>query len=101
ESVYRVAQLTDICGIGSRIEARLHMMGITSLLKLREAPLEALTAEFGQVEGQFLKHVGLGIDEREVVSYTEEVSAKSVSRNYCLAKNEYDKRIVLQNIYEL
>lgn len=101
ESVYRVAKLTDICGIGSRIQTRLHMMGIYNLLSLRKTPLSSLIAEFGQVEGNHLKNIGLGIDSSEVVSYTEETDVKSVSRNYCLPQNEYDKRVVLQNIYEL
>jgi len=101
ESVYRVAKLTDICGIGPRIQARLHMMGIYNLLSLRRTPLSSLIAEFGTVEGSHLKNIGLGIDSSEVHSYTEETEAKSVSRNYCLPQNEYDKRVVLQNIYEL
>ena len=101
ESVYRIAKLTDICGIGNRIQARLHMMGIYNLLSLRKTPLTSLVAEFGNVEGNFLKNIGLGIDRSEVISYTEETDVKSVSRNYCLPRNEYDKRVVLQNIYEL
>lgn len=101
ESVYRIAKLTDICGIGPRIQARLHMMGIYNLMSLRKTPLSALIAEFGEVEGHHLKNIGLGRDASEVQSYTETTEAKSVSRNYCLPQNEYDKRMVLQNIYEL
>ncbi len=100
-SVYEKAQLTDICGIGSRIEARLQSMGIFTLSQLSKVPLDFLIAEFGNVEGHFLKNVGLGIDRSPVVPYTEKPSVKSVGRNYCLAQNEYDKRIVLQNICEL
>lgn len=101
ESVYRIAKLTDICGIGDRIAARLAMMGIYTLLQLRNTPRELLIAEFGNVEGHFLHDVGQGKDTTVVKAYTNAVDVKSVSRNYCLARNEYDKRIVLQNIYEL
>lgn len=101
ETVYRVAKLTDICGIGDRIAARLHMMGIYHLMTLRRTPLTALIAEFGQVEGTFLYNVGQGQDDSEIIPYTDEQEVKSVSRNYCLPQNEYDKRVVLQNIYEL
>ncbi len=99
--VYRNAILTDICGIGQRIQARLNSMGIYTLSQLHHAPLPTLIAEFGNVEGTFLKRVGLGIDESNVIPYTETPTVKSVSREYCLPHNQYDKHIVLQNIYEL
>ena len=101
ESVYRVCKLTDICGIGYRIERRLHQMGIYTLMQLRRAPLSSLIAEFGNVQGQFLKNVGLGIHAEVVHPFTETEGVKSVGRQYCLPQNEYDNRVVLQNIYEL
>jgi DNA polymerase IV len=100
-SVFRKAELTDICGIGERIRRRLNEIGIYSLIQLRNCSLQVLIREFGNVEGQFLKSVGLGIDESEVIPYTEASEVKSVGRSYCLPKNEYNKRVVLQNIYEL
>jgi len=63
--------------------------------------LANLTREFGNIEGNFLRCVGLGIDNTEIIPYTKAPEVKSVSRNYCLARNEYDKRIVYQNIFEL
>lgn len=99
--VYSNSKLTDICGIGERIKKRLNEIGIENLIQLRNVSLELLVREFGNVEGHFLKSVGLGIDNNEVVSYTEPREVKSVGRSYCLPKNEYDKRVVLQNLYEL
>lgn len=99
--VYKKAKLTDICGIGFRIEKRLHQMGIFTLTQLSNVPLPALIAEFGNVEGNFLYNVGRGEDISIVKSFSHFEQAKSVSRNYCLPNNEYDDRIVLQNIYEL
>ncbi len=101
ESVYQKAKLTDICGIGVRICLRLNKIGIYSLLQLREASLSLLITEFGNVEGRFLKSVGLGLDTSPVIPYTTSPSVKSVGRNYCLPKNEYNQKIILQNVYEL
>ncbi len=99
--VYQVASLTDICGIGYRIEKRLMQMGISSLIKLHHAPLQNLIAEFGNVEGHFLYNVGQGIDERSVVPHAMRPDVKSIGRQYCLTHNEYSSRRVLQNLYEL
>lgn len=100
-TIYGTAPLTKVCGIGERIKERLHTLGIYTLLQLHDAPLKSLIAEFGNVEGQFLFDVGQGVDLRDVVPYTKTPSVKSVGRQYCLPQNQYDKRIVLQNIYEL
>jgi len=101
EGVYRVVKLQDICGIGPRIEARLHLLGIRTLTQLRAAPLKSLVSEFGNVEGHFLHDVGQGQDSRPVLSYTEVPVVKSVGRQHCLIRNEHDQRIILQNVYEL
>jgi DNA polymerase-4 len=101
EQTYKEAELTDICGIGPRIQKRLNQMGIYTLLGLRETRLISLISEFGQIEGTFLKQVGLGLDTRPVVPYTQETDAKSIGRQYCLPNNQYDEVAVFQNVYEL
>ncbi len=101
DEVYKTAELQDICGIGPRIEARLHRMGIFTLTQLRKAPLVPLIAEFGNVEGHFLYDVGQGRDVRPVVAFTRTPDVKSVGRQYCLPQNEHDQRVVAQHIYEL
>jgi len=99
--VFADAALTDICGIGGRINLRLNAMGVYTLLQLGKVPLRNLVAEFGNVEGHFLHNVGQGVDTDRVKPYTQAPDAKSVSRQYCLPDNQYDERIVFQNIYEL
>lgn len=99
--IYKIAKLTDICGIGERIKLRLNKIGIYSLLQLRSVSLLVLISEFGNEEAYFLKNVGLGIDHSSIIPYTTYPLVKSVSRNYCLPQNEYNQRLVLQNIYEL
>jgi DNA polymerase IV len=100
-AIYNKSELTDICGIGYGISRRLNQMGITRLLQLRFVPLQSLIAEFGEVEGKILYDIGLGIDERPVISYTEKPDVKSVGRQYCLPLNQYNQRKVVQNVYEL
>lgn len=101
DAIYQAASLTDICGIGERINARLARLGITSLLNLRRASLAYLTIEFGPAEARFLYNIARGIDQSALNLYTNPPSAKSVSRNYCLPHNEYNQRVILQNIFEL
>lgn len=101
EEIYSKIKLTDLCGIGIRIEKRLNRIGIYNPLELKAASLRLLTAEFKDVEGRFLKNLGLAQDDSEVIPYYFETKTKSIGRNYCLPQNEYDKRIVFQNVYEL
>jgi DNA polymerase-4 len=101
DEVYKSAELLNICGIGERIKDRLNKIGVFSLLKLRRISFHDLVREFGNEEAKFLRSVAWGVDDSEVVPYTQIQEVKSVGRNYCLPKNEYDKRKVLQNVYEL
>ena len=101
DQTYAEAELTDICGIGPRIQKRLNQIGVYTLLELRSTPLPSLIAEFGNIEGQFLKRVGLGHDPSPVIPYTKETEAKSIGRQYCLPANQYDTESVFQNVYEL
>ena len=101
EEVYSRVKLTDFCGIGLRIEKRLNKIGIYTPLQLRSAPLDELIAEFKDVEGHFLKKLGQGEDDSEVIPYYMEGETKSVGRSYCLPKNEYSQRVILQNVFEL
>jgi len=101
EAVYSKSKLTDMCGIGDRINLRLNKIGIYTLLQLRDVGIKLLIKEFGNCIGAFLKNIGLGISSDSLISYTSVPSVKSVGRNYCLPKNTYDKKIIRQNIYEL
>lgn len=101
DEIYSHVPMSSICGIGRMIEQRLKKIGIYSLLQLKTTPLATLVAEFGTVEGHFLKNVGEGIDTKEVIAYTNAPEVKSISRHYCLPQNTTDRRIVEQHIYEL
>lgn len=101
ESVYKNTQLTDICGIGDRLARRLNMLNIYTLLELRKTPPHILKKEFGNVCSQNLLGYAWATDSSPVVSYLEEVDAKSVGRNYCLPKNEHDPEVILKTLSEL
>lgn len=101
EDVYKNTKLTDLCGIGERIERRLNIMGIYTLFDLRKIDKNKLIAEFGKIEAQFLKGLSWGRDTSEVLPYTIAPETKSIGRNYCLPKNGYERKVILQNIYEL
>ncbi len=101
EKIYAGVNLIDFCGIGQRVALRLNKIGIYTPLDLKNASLDLLIREFKSAEGRFLKDLGLGEDNRAVIPYYTFDEAKSIGRSYCLPQNEYDKRIVFQNIYEL
>lgn len=101
DSVYAQTALTDICGIGPRIERRLNMLGVNTLFKLRQVSFEQLQAEFGPHEARFLTRVAWAQDETEVAHFGHALEVKSVGRNYCLPKNEYNQCVILQNVFEL
>lgn len=101
DEIYSKVSLTDFCGIGERVFLRLRKLGVHSPFDLRKIPLYRLKAEFGNIEAEFLKSIAFGIDDRPVISYTDKPEVKSIGRNYCLPQNEYDKKVVFQNLYEL
>jgi len=75
--------VTEICGIGKRIERRLSRLGIWTLAQLGQCPLSILKNEFG-VYGLFYKAVGMGKDPTPVVPYTEIPPPKSVGHSRTL-----------------
>lgn len=99
--IYAKVQLSDFCGIGKRIEERLDNLGINTPLQLHDTRLDILLKEFKNVEGHFLYNLGQGVDTSAVVPYYFASETKSIGRNFCLPQNQFDQRIVMQNVYEL
>jgi len=89
------SRLTDFCGIGSRLEKRLDNLGINSVRKLRDYPLEELIKEFGPSAGNHLHDMSLGIDHSPVIAECYRAEVKSVSRSYTLPRNTLDKEEIL------
>lgn len=101
DSIYARIALTDICGIGPAIARRLAQMGIHNLIQLRTIPYSGLRAEFGPHEAKFLMSVAFGKDDTPLSHFGNDVTTKSVGRNYNLPRNEYDKRKIAQTVFEL
>ena len=72
-------ELQDICGIGPRIERRLHILGISSLKGLQRTPLYKLTDEFKSY-GQFLYLAARGLGDDHINTQSED--PKSVGHSY-------------------
>lgn len=68
--------LRDLCGIGSRIEARLAAMGITTVAGLATTPVSQLVQEFG-VYGNDLHDMAVGEDDRLVRTGNDEPKSMS------------------------
>ncbi|MDO8599583.1 MAG: DNA polymerase IV [bacterium] len=76
--------LRDLCGIGPRIEVRLHAMGITTVGGLAAAPLDLLVEEFGSY-GYELHDMAMGNDESLVDA--EDAEPKSMGHATTLSKD--------------
>lgn len=79
-------ELDEICGIGSRIKQRLHMMGVTSFTALREVPLPNLLASFKSY-GKILYDMARGLDATVVVPFYEKEEVKSVGHRHTLSRD--------------
>lgn len=100
-------KLTDICGIGERLQKKLFNLGITNFKSLREVPLSCLIASLGPYWPERLKKLSYGEDDSLLVKIGDlpvgEPGMKSVSRTYTLYENTTDLtkiRGILRNLSE-
>ena len=95
------ANLTDMCGIGRRLEKRLLNMGIKNLKILRQIPLNTLKAEFGLSLAQNLKNFSYGEDSSRLTNLDDLTDAKSISRTFTLFKDTTDEIKIRQTLLNL
>lgn len=93
--------LTDFCGIGPRINKRLHKIGVTNIEKLQKIPPETLYREFGNLMSIFLKNLSFGIDDTPVRHQEFKELPKSIGHQHTLNKNTKDIEIIKRNIQRL
>lgn len=96
-------KLSDVCGLGMRLEQRLFNAGITGFKSLREVPAEYLKASFGPFWSVQLKKLSWGEDDSFLTRIGEVPKAKSVSRTFTLYRNTTDQneiRATLRNLCE-
>jgi DNA polymerase-4 len=97
------SKLTDVCGLGSRLERRLFNLGITNFKALREVPQECLEASLGPFWPKELKKLSYGEDDSLLTRIGEIPKAKSISRTFTLYENTRDLKIIkatLRNLCE-
>lgn len=90
-------ELTDACGIGSRINARLHGLGVKNFHDLRKIDQTTLTLLFNSY-GLKLYNMARGIDSAPLIPYFNCSRAKSISRSKTLAQNVWDKTFIKKMI---
>lgn len=95
------AQLTDICGLGPRLERRLIRMGIKNFKNLRRVPQSVLEAEFGPHLSLQLKNFSYGQDSSLLTGIDDLADAKSISRTFTLFQNTKDERKIRQTLRNL
>lgn len=93
-------ELTEICGIGFRINRRLNNMGIFTFADLREVPLSALLASFKSY-GRILYNFARGIDESKIVPFFEKEEVKSVGHRHTISHDVADPEEVKQTLLKL
>jgi DNA polymerase IV len=76
-------KLSDLCGIGDRMEQRLIRAGIDTMRKLRESPEPYLVKTFGII-GHVLHAMSLGQDSSPVLPYYLAPPVKSMGHHYTL-----------------
>jgi len=88
--VFESLSVSELCGIGPRIEQRLQAIGIHTLGQLARTPRLLLKAHFGNFWGELLADMGQGKDASPVVSCLREPVIKSMGHSYTLARDTWD-----------
>jgi len=79
-------KLTDVCGLGYRLCARLAKLGIDNFPALRACTFSFLYDNFGPFWSYHLFNLARGVDNTPVLAYTSLEQAKSVGRTYTTHK---------------
>ncbi|MBI2334294.1 DNA polymerase IV [Candidatus Daviesbacteria bacterium] len=93
-------ELDEICGIGSRIQARLNKMGIFNFKQLRQVPLEMLLFHFKSY-GKFLYDASRGIDHSQIVPFYEKEEVKSVGHRHTINHDTNNPQEIKQILLKL
>ncbi|MEI7498795.1 MAG: DNA polymerase IV [Candidatus Falkowbacteria bacterium] len=89
--------LTEAWGIGQRIETRLKLLGIYTLLELKNSEPSFLRRHFG-IYGYYL---WCHVNGQEVGGVATAAPPKSVGHSYCLAEKTTDKLKIKKIVYKL
>ena len=99
QDLYQKLKLTDIPGIGRRMEKRLNVLGIRTLLDLKNCPHSLLVSVFG-INGHHLYNMGqLQGSWKAVVHQEREI--KSIGHMYTLPKEFRQAKFFVPVLYKL
>lgn len=87
-----------IWGVGSKTEDILVRLGVKTIGDLQSLDRTLLQSRFGS-QGDALYDLSRGIDKREVVS--DEIAAKSLSREHTFQKDTYDRDLLERTLLGL
>lgn len=94
-------ELGDFCGIGRRIEQRLHMLGVYTVDQLRNYPLDKLVTEFKSY-GFWLHEAAHGRDDSPLdVRRAGSDKPKSMGHSYTLPSDIWDPLEMKRNLLGL
>jgi DNA polymerase-4 len=79
-------KVSELCGVGQKLEIYLAEMGIRTIGELNRCPREKLVKRFGAASGEHLWHMGQGLDNSPVLPYYHEREAKSMGHAYTLPR---------------
>ena len=92
--------IKDLCGVGSRMERHLNLLGIKTIGELGRFPVDILKRKFG-VNGQHLHDMGLGIDHSPVVPASDQDKVKSVGHSMTLRRDVSRRQDILKYLLQL
>jgi DNA polymerase-4 len=87
-------KVSELCGVGQKLEIYLAGMGVKTIGELNRCPREKLVKRFGLSTGEHLWQMGQGIDESPVLPYFHETESKSMGHSYTLPKFTSDMKEV-------
>jgi DNA polymerase-4 len=99
--VFESLPVSELCGIGPRIEKRLGLLGIYTLGQLGKTSRSLLRAHFGFFWGELLADMGQGKDISPVVSCMQEPVIKSMGHSYTLERDTWDLERVRAHLLRL
>ncbi len=101
QHILKETKLTDFCGIGKRIEARLNNLGVFNVQDLQNINPELLFGEFGNEETKFLRALSIGRDSGTVKHFSHQRIPKSIGHQHTLSRNTKDPKVIKNNLRRL
>jgi DNA polymerase IV len=99
--IFENLAVSELCGIGPRIEKRLQALGIFTLGQLRQTPVSLLRGHFGRCWGEQLAAMSRGEDDSPVVSCLREPVIKSMGHAYTLPADTWEEKAICAHLLRL